>query len=247
MENRNELLKVEALRIMEASESSGIPIRLLGGVAVYLSSPCTRSAPFAREIYDLDFVVPKKKAYPLEKLLAKIGFTGNREFNSIHGETRLLFYSELAEVDVFVGAFEQCHNMNLEKLINTCKVSIPLAALLLTKLQIVQINQKDILDILAILYDHDVQMDGNPNEIISLNELNAIWCDDWGWYTTCMDNLDKIHTFVEEKFSDADQKKLNTKIGLIQANAESTKKTLKWTLRSKVGRKLPWYELPEEK
>jgi hypothetical protein len=247
MVNRSEQLKSEALRIIAAAEENKMPIRLLGGMAIYLSSPCTRREPYARDIYDLDFVVSKKKSYPLGKLLEKIGYEGDHEFNSIHGEYRMLFHSELTELDIFVGDFLQCHSMSLEKYIPVTQLTIPLANLLLTKLQVVQINKKDILDILALLHDHEVLVDGDPDTIISLKELNAILSDDWGWFTTCVDNLDKIQQFVLENISDPDKPMLLDKIDLIRSHAQSSKKSLKWTVRSKVGRKVQWYELPEEK
>jgi hypothetical protein len=192
-------------------------------------------------------VVAKKKSYPLEKLLDKIGLEGDHEFNSIHGEYRLLFHSELTDLDFFVGDFIQCHSMNLEKYIASTKLTIPLANLLLTKLQVVQINKKDILDILALLHDHEVLVDGDPNNVISLKEMNAILSDDWGWYTTCVDNLDKVQQFVLESINDPDKPMLLDKIDLIRSHAQTSKKSLKWTVRSKVGRKVQWYELPEEK
>ena len=181
MMDHNEVLKKEGLRILNSTEENGIPIRLLGGMAVYLSCPCTREAPFLREINDLDFVVSKKKAYSFEKMLAKIGFTGDHEFNSIHGESRLLFNSDQVELDIFVGEFEQCHSMNLEKYFSSTHQIIPLANLLLTKLQIVKINTKDILDILALLHDHEIQPDGTPDEVISLTVIHSFVANDWGW------------------------------------------------------------------
>jgi hypothetical protein len=247
MVNRNEQLKSDALRIIAAAEENKSPVRLLGGMAIYITSPCTQKEPYARGIDDLDFVVSKKKSYSLEKLLEKIGFEGDHEFNSIHGEYRLLFHSELMELDIFVGEFVQCHSMNLEKFIGSTTLTIPLANLLLTKLQVVQINKKDILDILALLHDHEVLVDGNPDDVISLKELNAILSDDWGWFTTCVDNLDKIQRFVLESINDPDKPMLLDKIDLIRSHAQSSKKSLKWTVRSKVGRKVQWYELPEEK
>jgi hypothetical protein len=247
MLSHNEQFKSEALRIIAAAEENKIPVRLLGGMAIYLTSPCTLKEPYAREVYDLDFVVSKKKSYPLGKMLEKIGFSGDHEFNAIHGEYRLLFHSDLMEVDIFVGEFVQCHSLNLEKYIASTKLTIPLAHLLLTKLQVVQINKKDILDILALLHDHEVLVDGDPNDVISLKELNAIMSDDWGWFTTCMDNLDKVQRFVLESIQDPDKPMLLDKVDLIRSHAQSSKKSLKWTVRSKVGRKVQWYELPEEK
>lgn len=247
MVSHNELLKLEGLRILAATEEKGIPLRLLGGMAVYLSSPCTREAPFSREINDLDFVVSRKKAYSFEKLLEKIGFEGDHEFNSIHGESRLLFYSDLMELDIFVGGFEQCHSMDLEKYISSSAQIIPLANLLLTKLQIVRINEKDIVDILALLHDHEIQNDGNPNEIISLSAINSIVSNDWGWYTTCSDNLEKINSYVVDNFTNSEQDMLTKKIETIRVSSQNSAKSLRWKIRSKVGRKVQWYELPEEK
>jgi hypothetical protein len=245
--NRNELIRNEALRLIDETNSKGITLRLLGGMAIYLSSPCTRAEPFAREIDDLDFVVSKRQAYSLEKLLEKIGYTGDREFNSIHGESRLLFYSDLTALDIFVGEFQQCQSINLEKYFTHSKITIPLADLLLTKLQIIQINKKDILDILALLYDHEVKLDGDENEVISIQAINEVVCNDWGWYTTCMDNLEKILIFIGESFDANVQKTLKDRIELIRSNAYNSKKSLKWTVRAKIGRKVQWYELPEEK
>ena len=49
--------------LQEASEA-GIETRLLGGMAVYLTSPCTHDEPYARRIEDLDFAVSSKQGYP---------------------------------------------------------------------------------------------------------------------------------------------------------------------------------------
>jgi hypothetical protein len=247
MANDNEILKQEALRILKATEEQGIPVRLLGGMAIYLSSPCTKEVPFSREINDLDFVVSKKKATAYKKLLVKIGYEGDHEFNSVHGESRLLFYSDQIELDIFVGVFEQCHGIKLDEYISSSSQIIPLAILLLTKLQIVKINIKDILDILALLHDHAIQNDGNPNEIISLIAINSIISNDWGWYTTCLDNLDEISSYVRENFIDFEKNILLEKIDQIRTSAQNSTKSLKWKIRSTVGRKVQWYELPEEK
>jgi len=83
--------------------------------------------------------------------------------------------------------------------------------------------------------------------VISLASLNAILADDWGWYTTCMDSLDKVQKYCNEHISEPDRKLLNEKIEALRSSAMNSKKSLKWTVRSKVGRKVQWYELPEEK
>ncbi len=247
-ENRNERLKAEAERILAAAREEKLETRLLGGMAVYLSSPCTRNDPFAREVQDLDFVVARKKAYSFSKLLERIGFQGDHEFNSIHGETRMLFSSDLTDIDVFVGYFQQCHTLDLEKYFRCTAGSIPLACLLLTKLQIVQINKKDILDTLALLYDHEPQKEGDAEREIRLDQFDEVLCGDWGWYTTVTDNLLKIEQMLPDLgFGPEAQSMLLGRIRSLLTEAEGAPKSLKWKMRAKIGRKMQWYDLPEEK
>ena len=106
---RSEELKQAASMILQESSKAGIETRLLGGMAVYLTSPCTHDEPYARRIEDLDFAVSSKQGYQFSRLLESAGFAGDHEFNSIHGETRMLFSSELTDIDVFVEEFGVNH------------------------------------------------------------------------------------------------------------------------------------------
>jgi hypothetical protein len=111
----------------------------------------------------------------------------------------MLFYRPDLELDVFIGKFIQCHELNLEKGLLKCKNTISPACLLLTKLQIVQINHKDILDILAILIDHPVEKNDDCFSI-NIDEIVDITKEDWGWYTTVSDNLEKTISMARDIF-----------------------------------------------
>lgn len=246
--NRSEQLKTVAQNILLATQKAKIEARLLGGMAIYLSSPCAHSTPFLREIQDLDFVVDKKNGYTFSKLMEKIGFKGDHEFNSIHGESRLLFTSKLTDIDVFVGAFQQCHTIALDKYFKNTKTYIPLFCLLLTKLQVVEINRKDILDILALLHDHELGNGGDPEQQIQIDQFLEIIGNDWGWYTTVTDNIEKIQKLLPSfNFYQQTENVLENKLKLLLTEAQNCRKSIKWKLRAKLGRKIPWYDLPEEK
>jgi hypothetical protein len=122
-------------------------VRILGGIAVYLHCPSARVNPLARKINDLDVVIPHNNGGRFTKLAKDLGFKADTRFNSIHGESRMLFFNDDFEIDVFVGKFVQCHELDLEKDLFRYVQTISLTNLLLTKLQVVEINQKDLQDI----------------------------------------------------------------------------------------------------
>ena len=243
---RNEFLSAGADTILAAAGEKGMPVALLGGLAVYRTCPSTRREPFARDINDMDFIVTKRRSSEFGKLLASLGYEGDHQFNSLHGETRLLYASPETDIDVFVGVFQQCHELDLESVLGTAPAPIPLAHLLLTKLQIVQINRKDELDALAILTDHDVVAKGTADQI-DLDVITSITSNDWGWFTTVSDNLAKLGTAVDEAITGDERDLLHDRLDKIGQAVEQHPKSVKWKIRDRVGRRMPWYDLPEEK
>ena len=71
----------------------------------------------------------------------------------MHGARRLLFYDEpnRRQVDVFVGTFEMCHTLPVADRLDVEPLTLPAADLLMTKLQIVRLNEKDRNDAYALL------------------------------------------------------------------------------------------------
>lgn len=244
--DRNQFLATQAAEILAAAGQEKLIARLLGGMAVYDTYECTRRQPFQREIHDLDFIVTKRSAAGFSKLLPVLGYSGDHQFNSIHGETRMLFISEQTEIDVFIGIFHQCHELNFEHVLSLTKTTIPITHLLLTKLQIFQINRKDQLDALALLHDHEPQA-GAGGDGIDLSVLTSITGNDWGWHTTVSDNLESLTGLVDELFTGEEKGLFHRRIGAIQDAMQGAPKSVKWKLREKIGRRVPWYDLPEEK
>src|SRR5688572_612961 len=148
----------EGQRLLRRADEVGVPLRLLGGVAIKLRAPGELAPAFARSYADLDFVTSKKKAGPAADLFRTEGYTPHVAFNALHGGERLLFFDEEydRQVDVFVGAFSMCHRIPLDDRLAVDSISIPLAELVLTKLQVIELNEKDVRDTLALLHDHPV-------------------------------------------------------------------------------------------
>src|SRR5579875_3739933 len=146
----------EAERLLEAAQSQRTTLALLGGVAVRLHAPEVPAA-LEREYKDLDFAVPKGGGKAAGRLLAAAGYEPHVVFNAMNGKERLLFFDNDngRQVDVFVGSFRMCHEIPLSERLAPGERTVPLAELLLTKLQIVELNEKDIRDTVLLLHGHE--------------------------------------------------------------------------------------------
>ena len=245
---RDELLKL-GMDLINEAELKKAPLRLLGGLAYYISSPKARTLPqFDRKCKDLDFAITSKGSRYITDVFKKYGWVDDTQFNALHGATRMLFYygeqNEL-QADIFVGVFEQCHNINLEKRLALSTPTIPLADLLMTKLEIHQLNKKDITDIIMLLYDHDFGL-SDQKEKGELDYIVKIASNDWGWYTTITDNLSLVKTMLNEYVEGKDLQRITSIIDFIDMSLKDSQKSLKWKTRNMIGRKVQWYELPEE-
>jgi len=239
---------VEADRLVKLAEADAIPLRLLGGIAVSLRCGTIMGRPeFAREFKDIDLAAPRRSAKALGDLLTREGYTANRQFNALQGGSRLLFHDgpRQRQIDVFLGQFSMCHTLELEPRFTLPGPALSPSDLLLLKLQIIQLNRKDVTDTLALLLQYEPHLPDEPDGL-SLEYLAKLCAADWGWYTTLHDNLSAIA--VEGKWilppSDAERVRLRVKV-LLDA-IESAPKSLGWRIRDRVGRRKAWYNLPEE-
>jgi hypothetical protein len=232
----------EGRRVLGAAREAGLTVRLLGGVAVNVRS---RGLPpaLAREYKDLDFATAKKSASDLQKLLRDLGYEPHVGFNAMNGKERLLFYDNPngRQMDVFVSSFRMCHEIPLEKRLDVDEDTVPLAELLLTKLQIIELNEKDVRDTVALLLEHEVTDD---DEGVNAWHISTLCAEDWGLWRTITRNLETLRERVAGYEVDRDA--VAGRVTLLLDRIEATPKSRAWRIRSKVGERKRWYELPEE-
>jgi hypothetical protein len=235
----------EGERLLRRAADEGVPLRLLGGVAMRLRAPGELAPAFRRAYADLDFVTTKKGAGAATSLLRGEGYDPHVAFNALNGGERLLFFDDGHErqVDVFVGAFSMCHKIPLEGRIEVDPVSIPLAELLLTKLQVVQLNEKDVRDVLGLLHDHPVgREDGDVLNGARVAELCAA---DWGLWRTITQNLVACRAFADV-YDVPDRRTLDERLETLLGLIEDEPKSRAWRMRARIGDRKRWYDLPEE-
>lgn len=240
---------VEAKRLVTQAETQQLSLRLLGGIAVHIHCPGATAHPLlVRDYKDIDVVAPQKSRSMVSKFFITQQYQPDQNFNALHGASRLLYYDTKHErqVDIFLGTFSMCHKLNLEPRIPLSTIALPPSDLLLLKLQIIELNKKDITDALTLLLQHEpVQED--RGDTLSLSYIAKLCAGDWGWFTTLHDNLKTLQRAAPDYLQDAQE------VALTQARAErllaalqDAPKSMSWKLRDKIGRRMTWYELPEE-
>jgi hypothetical protein len=245
-------VEAEGRRLVEVAGASGLPVRLLGGVGVALHDHGPVPPALERGYGDLDIVVPAKATRRATAALTEAGYVGNDRFNALHGAQRMLFYdtTNKRQVDVFVGVFAMCHRLDLSDRLHLHAQSLDAADLLLTKLQIHEINLKDLVDAVRLVLTHQVVDIGAPagehGDALALDRLRTVTSGDWGWYTTVTDNLARVRTAASELLDPGAAVLVERRIDEIDASLRTSPKSMRWKARSVLGRKAPWYELPEE-
>ena len=235
----------EAERLVAAGAEGEIPLRVMGGVAVAIRCESARRPPLDREYADIDVVAPARKGRPIRELMDGLGYEQDQAFNALHGGHRLYFWDPVNErqVDVFLDKIEMCHAFDFSKRIDVDARTLPLADLLLLKLQIVETNQKDYLDMLALLSDHDLTDD---DEGINVRYVSGLASEDWGLWRTTTHSAERLDHVARELDGFEHRARVHDQIRALLAALEEAPKSRGWKLRAKVGERRRWYAVPEE-
>src|SRR5215208_6176413 len=211
----------EALRIADRAKQEGIALRLLGGIAIKLRAKDGLLPVFRREYGDSDWITPKGTSADAQRFFEVLGYSPQVRFNTIYGRERLLFFDEQhgRQVDVLVGAFKMCHEIRLGERLTLEPVTVPLAELLLTKLQIIELNEKDVRDALALMYDHPVEEEDGAS--VNSAHIAKLCASDWGLWRTFTANLDSLGDHLGRyDLSDEDERRITERIQELQARIE---------------------------
>lgn len=235
----------EGMRIAEAAAKRGLPLRLLGGVAIAVLCPSSRRPPLEREYRDIDFATTKPAKDEVIALLEVLGYVGDREFNVLHGHRRLYFWDEKnqRQADVFVEEANLCHRLDLKERIEKRPLTLSLADLTVLKLQVVETNEKDYLDICAIFADHDLASDESGINTTYIAELAAA---DWGLWRTMGMVAERSEQFARELPDFEAAEVVAKRLRRLREKLDTVPKSRRWKLRARVGERKRWYELPEE-
>jgi hypothetical protein len=237
----------EAKRLLDLASSEGVPLRVLGGVAIHLRAPGELPPALARTYQDVDFVTAKGSSAVVQALLRGTGYEPHVAFNALHGTERLLFFDNGNErqVDVFVGGFSMSHKVPVADRLELEPATLPLAELLVTKLQIAELNEKDVRDALALFHGHPV--DERDGDAINAARVAEMCRTDWGLWRTLTGNLAACRDHVARyDLPEEDKVRIHGEMDALLDRIENEPKSRAWKLRARIGERKRWYTLPEE-
>jgi hypothetical protein len=235
----------EAMTLAEGAARSGIGLKLLGGLAVRVL--CPDYPPRLRRDQDIDFACLSKERKKVATYLTDSGCQADRMFNNLNGDRQMYFVAPSGRpIDVMVDRLTMCHTLDLRPSFSRQPFTIDAIDVLLSKLQIVELNEKDARDIVHLLSALPL---GGEGVSLDTDRFRGLLGADWGWWRTVTGNLAKLPGLIAEKpdlvpagaaFDPVEQ---SQRLSQLAADAP---KTVKWRLRSNIGDRVRWYELPEE-
>jgi hypothetical protein len=237
----------EALQIVHTVTQAGPPLKILGGLGVRVL--CPDFPPRQRAGQDIDFACLGKTRRQVAEHLERAGCEPDKRFNNLNGDRQMYFTAPSGRpIDVMVDRLTMCHVLDFRPSFTAASPTLDPADLLLSKLQIVELNAKDAHDIFHLLAGLPVARD-SVRPSIDPDRFSSVLASDWGWWRTVTGSLDKLPGLLAQtptlvpprpRFDPLTQAKQLREI------ADTVTKGAKWKLRARVGDKVRWYELPEE-
>jgi len=241
----------EAMALAQSAADAGVGLKLLGGLAVRVLVPGL--PPRVRAGQDIDFACLSKGRKDTAAFLERSGCLPDRRFNNLNGDRQMYFTAPSGRpIDVMVDRLTMCHVLDFRPGFRRLPLTLDGVDILLSKLQIVELNEKDVRDILQLLAGLPVRSaagGSGADVVLDSSRFADQMAADWGWWRTVTGNLDKLPAIVDSNpgLSPADPP--HDPLAQASALAEvahSVPKGMKWKLRANVGDRVRWYETPEE-
>jgi hypothetical protein len=241
----------ELNRIIQDSAAAGVTLRVIGSLAFQFHCPTYGylQAAMGRAYTDIDFAGYSRERNAVRDLMSGLGYAENREVTVVSEGMRMIFESAATglHVDVFYDKLDFCHEISWKNgRLGVDSPTLPLAELLLEKMQIVRINEKDIIDTIMLLLEHP--LGDTDQETINIKLVAELCADDWGlWRTTTM-NLGKVNQLVTDynQLNATDKTQVASQVGAALQRISDQPKSLAWRLRDRVGDRVKWYKEVDE-
>ncbi len=243
----------ERTRILDTlaqDENKHVIMRLVGALA--FRTHCPRYGylqdKLGRVFTDIDFASYPRFVKDIRRILTELGYEEDKQVTQLFGERRMLFHDPVfgRHIDVFYNSLDFCHPVRFVGRLEMEELTLPLAELLLEKMQIVQINEKDLIDSIMLLREHPIGE--TDQETVNATIIAQTLGNDWGYWRTVTANLRLLAQTLEDydTLSIEDRAIVHARVKELETRIELEPKTLKWKARAKIGEKVKWYKDVEE-
>jgi hypothetical protein len=249
-DEQRRLFEQEAVRIVDLAAGQGLTLRVLGSLAFHIHCPHYDhlQKQLGRAYTDIDYAGYKMQASKIGPFLSNLGYREDLDVNVLFAGERLIFNhpSNGLHIDIFFDKLNFCHEIKWAGRLEVDQPTLPLAEMLLEKMQIVRINEKDIIDTLMLLLEHPLGDD--DHETIHIGRISKLCAQDWGLWRTLTMNLGKVADLGQgyEQLGAEEKTRLVTQVEKALKRINEEPKTLAWKMRSKIGDRVKWYQEVDE-
>jgi len=238
----------DAKSLIDLAAKRSIALRLVGGLAIRLLTP--ELPPRSRMGQDLDFASASSTRRGLITMLTEQGYEPDKNFNALYGNKQLYFAHGTTglAIDVLIDKLHMCHTLEFADRLTRMPYTLDAVDLLMSKLQIVELNEKDADDCLRLLVTFRLE-DSENADAIDLRVFRSLVADDWGWWRTVTLNLDRIIALVTggaRPSIEGGRYDARGQLQTLSEAADSAPKSRRWKMRARIGERMRWYEVPEE-
>lgn len=251
----------EAIRIADEARRRGFPLKLIGGVAIWLHCsellqiarslprPHTEpDCPLQQRFKDIDLVASRAHRKEVTALFASLGYIKRPVSLALAEADRHVYFHPLGwfEVDVFFGGLKMEHTLNLEERLEADHPTVHPSDLLLSKLLITRPTLKDLQDMWLLLRAHQVATQEAPETLCSSYIARQL-ASDWGFWYDALSNLERLRSMVQEGWpvGKRDEELLH-RLQALQEALEQEPKAFRWKMRSLLGTRVRWFRVVEE-
>ena len=236
--------------LMQKSYEFNCTIRTIGSIAVRIKASEYSYIQYRnkRFIADFDFVTYSKDIIKVQDMFFSLGWTEDQGVLRLFGDKRRIFYhpDKSIHCDIFLDKLRFCHEIDLKKRLEIDNPTISLNDLILAKLQIVEINKKDLVDIMTLFRKYEISVNDQNSKHINGKYLATLCGRDWGWWKTVTTNLHKIIQFSSEYMDKDDAIIVQQRSKMLLGYIKNQGKSLKWKIRAMFGESFKWYNEVEE-
>jgi hypothetical protein len=238
------------LQTLGLDENRHIIMRLLGALAFHMHCPQYGYIQNAlgREFTDIDFASYVACFKDILRMLEDLGYEEDKMVTRLFGDRRLLFHDTRngRHIDIFFNELDFSHRIPFVGRLEADGPTLPLAELLLEKMQIQQINEKDLIDSIMLLREHPIGQ--GDDEVINADVICSLLGRDWGLWRTVTKNLVVLEGVLGgyEQLKEEDREIVLGRIRELAHRIERAPRSLSWKLRGMVGERVKWYKDVEE-
>jgi hypothetical protein len=237
----------QARRLHDTLAKHGIAAKLIGGLAIALRCPGMSAYGLAREYHDIDACARSKDAKKIDAAMAELSLEPHKHFNAMNYGRQMMYSDPVTglHVDVFLDVLRMCQELTLSgRLAVDDHPALPVADLALSKLQIVELTEKDKTDLLALLLEHELTPGSDAG--LDAARISDLCRMNWGWWQSSRVTLEACRVQAGASLGPAARDLAAQRIDALLAAIDAAPKSVKWKARARVGTRAKWYELPEE-